>query len=135
MINTELILFSENVLRDAETNMMSIINVIESIPSNHFPIVLPSLCIFIYSNNDDAGITVYDCELQISLNKDEIFKKPFRIDFEDKSNNRGIMRLYGLALPSEGKLKASLILDGEVVFSKSIEVIKLNDPDVEISSS
>jgi hypothetical protein len=123
MIKAKLAVCGEKVIRDAVSNKISIVNIIETIKSPGFPLFIPELtCLFITerSQKDPENI---DCFTRFALDKKELNIVPGKISYTDKLLNRFILIINGLVISKPGTLRVSLFLkenNKEIAFWKIV---------------
>lgn len=132
MIISKLMLCAENVIRDAETNKISVFNIFEKIASPGFPLFIQKLLVFNRIERAKDDPRQIDCELKIMNNDIELLKKPLRVDFQDRMRNRTIVDISGLTVPNPGILKVILSYAERDLNSYEIIVNRIGEPQVEI---
>lgn len=109
MIKTKLALCAEKVIREIGSNKISVINIIEAIGAPGFPLFIPELaCLFITERSQEDP-NVLNCTIRISLDGEELNRKPGKISYEDKLLNRFILKINGLVIPKPGTLRISFL--------------------------
>ncbi|MDP9311610.1 MAG: hypothetical protein M3R24_12140 [Chloroflexota bacterium] len=114
MIQSKLAVCAETIVRDAETNAVSIFNIIEEIGADQFPVVIPrfsSLFLVQRSNDDREQI---DGTVVFTVADKELARAQLSIDFQGKRLNRVTVVIHGLVLEQPGNLEVKLEIDGEV---------------------
>jgi hypothetical protein len=127
MIKSKLAVCSESIVRDAETNNLSIFNMLEELTSIEFPFVLPRFATLFYLERDEQDPNVIDATITLSLNTTLIGQAVGKGDFEEKSRTRIILAVQGLVIPEPGVLTATVSVDGQELSSWSIIVQKASD--------
>lgn len=108
MIKAKLAVCGEKAIRDAISNKISVVNIIESIKSPGFPLFVPELtCLFITERSQKDPESI-DCFIRFSLDKKELNIVPGKISYTDKLLNRFILVMNGLLIPKPGMLRVSL---------------------------
>jgi hypothetical protein len=109
MMHTHTIIFCEDFIRDADTDRVTAIKIVDNIVATHWPIFLPSFCLIAFTEREKNDDAKFDCRVVISLDKKSLFEDVVSIDFKDKYSNRAMIRLLGFVIPTPGKLEARLM--------------------------
>jgi len=110
------------VLRDAVTNNMSLVGILDYVNTFGFPTLLAKLgCLFVLER-DEADPAQYQGEVTITLGERELGRSPVAADFQDQVTTRVVVNLQGLMLPEPGALRFRLDVDGRELGSWSIMV-------------
>ncbi len=126
-----------DIIRDAETNAISLINILEEINGQGFPLLIPQFCIFLLCEREEDEPVSYNAKLQIYNNEKEMFSMNVIIDFQGKRRTRTNIKFGGLAVMVPGKLLVRFTI-GENVLSEFVipasqvgitNVSKQNDAD------
>lgn len=107
------------IIRDAETNAISLINVLEEINGLGFPLLIPQFCIHLLSEREEREANTYEVRLKILNNETEVFSGDVKIDFQDKLRTRNNIKFAGFAVMLPGKLHVRFENDGKI-FSEII---------------
>lgn len=114
---------AKGIIRDVETNTMSIYNVYDEIIPQSFPVLLSNfefLAMFWREPGDPPTITH---NIRITLDEDELFTDKMDSVFGDKMGNRLKFRINGLAILHPGKLTVTLTgADGSIECEYYIKV-------------
>ena len=86
---------SESVIRNGETNMISIIEILEGIESSSFPVFFPKLTSYWLLEKEDVDKDEYDGELIFSIGGKELHRFPVGINFQGMNLARNIIGLGG----------------------------------------
>lgn len=130
MINSKFIIVGENIIKDAESNNISVINILEDISAESFPILIQKMAILIYfekeSHDDDKPTLV----LKVSNNNKILVEHTIKADFRGKNKNRNIIKFGGILFPEPGDAKFEIIdtnNDNQIV-CKYLLTLKLRTP-------
>lgn len=107
-MKTLISLCCDDIIRDAETNSISIHSIVEEISGEGFPMVFPRFCIFYLFQKETGDINSKGHTLIISLDEKELHKLPLIIDFQEKEKCRNIIKIGGFAFLNPGMLKIEL---------------------------
>lgn len=111
MANFKLCVCAESAVRDAESDSISVFNIIEGYSSDDFPVVIPKLsCVFMVER-EDGDPNHLDCSLVFSIDDEEINRSPTSIDFQGKEVARLVAQVRGAMIPRPGTFKACLRME------------------------
>jgi len=108
MIKCQLAMLAKGIIRDVETNAISVYHIIEEIKAPSFPIFFPEVTFFAYLLREDSDPSIFELQGRISIDNTVIVESTMRADFQDKRGNRQIFRIGGLPVPKPGMLVAEL---------------------------
>ena len=116
------IICCESVIRDIETNNITLVNLIEGISVEALPLLIPKFSIFVSSSNEEIN-KIFDVDLEVKNNEIIIHRGSIKINFETNNNSRNIIRFNSLFIPTAGKLHISILKDGTLIKETTIEVL------------
>lgn len=122
MINPKLFICADNILRDSQTNTMTIISVIEEIHPDIYPVLIPRLAILLILERDPEDANNPDVRLLITQGDKEIFNDSMNVDFQGKPRTRSIVMIGGMALPQPGDLRLQAIYEDRILGNYVIEI-------------
>ena len=125
-------LAAEGVVRDAESNLVSVFSILEEFTAPGFPIFVPKVCVLTVLERSEADPPQPRAELRITLEDQEIHKAPVRVDFQDKLRTRMIVTYAGVALPNPGILKIEMLIDGVSVNSVIVRVLLIGKAVIDV---
>lgn len=125
MLGIKLFACCDIATRDAETNAISIVNVIEEIQASEFPGGLLRLSVIGMLTREETDPEDYELVGLIAMGDVEVGRFAVAVRFGGKLNSRLIAKLHGVPLPNPGTLKVSLKHDDAVMASWSILVSRL----------
>jgi hypothetical protein len=129
MIKNLLALVANDVVRDAETNNISVFNIFEGLQAEGFPVLLQKVCFFTLWERGDDEKEEHDAAFKLSIGSKELQSRTGNLNFQGKKRVRHIIRLQGLILPEPGTLCFSLEL-GETIAKYAVEVTARTDVSV-----
>jgi len=132
MIRSSLMLCADGVIRDAETNNISVFKIFETITPEGLPLLIPRFMVLAFLERDDSDPSEIKCSLQITLSEETILEQVLDINFQGKKRNRTIINIGGLPVRKQGTLETSLWLDNEKLNHYNIEVAEPRKPKVKI---
>jgi len=125
MIKSSLMLCAEGIIRDAETNNISVFKIFENIIPEGLPLFFPRFMVLVFLDREDKDPSEIKCTLRIKLNQENLVEKVVSISFQNKKRNRIIANIGGLPIEKQGTLETSLWL-GDKMLNKYKVVI--NEP-------
>lgn len=123
-----------DVIRDADSNNISAINILESLSSQGFPFLLQVMAFFASFERTEDEPGDWEGQFRIALDGEELLNRPFAVGFQGQLRTRSIIRLQGLVLPKAGTLTFELdIANGpSPSYSVSIQALAGAPPEVEV---
>lgn len=115
MIQSPLAVCAESVVRDADTNLISIFNVFEELTVPAFPVALAKLSVLFILERDSSDPDQVECIAVLLNGEREINRVQITADFEDKPRTRVIIVAQGLVIENPGTLILQLIYNDHVV--------------------
>jgi hypothetical protein len=122
MITCKLALCAESVVRDVESNRMSIFNIFEGFKSHGFPIGFPKYACFFFLAREEGDNVTFEASLGFHLNESSLKDFPVNVNFEDKMNTRVVINVLGLVIPGPGILSTRLMYEGRELGRWDIKV-------------
>lgn len=102
---------ARGVVRDAQTNNISIFSILEQINPTGFPLFISDLAVLFVWSKAPGDPEVYDTEFVVRNNAIELMRRPYRIDFAGAAINRSIVSVQGLVVREPGALRFSTLID------------------------
>lgn len=115
----------ESIIRDAETNAISLINVIDEIVSQGAPIFLPRFAIFLLSEKEESDTGSNALQMTISVDAIELMRVDLAVNFETEQTgrrNRTNIRVGGLLVPNGGDLSIRFLASGKIYAEQTLPV-------------
>jgi len=122
MIRSLIALCANGVVRDAETNNISIFNLIERISAASFPFFIPHIAFFNLLEKDAGDESILNAIVRVKNNDQIIFSFPVRADFQTSERNRCTVNLEGLTVSSAGQLIFELLVADNLIGSYEIKI-------------
>lgn len=104
---------AESVVRDAETNTVSVFNMIDELGATGMPAGIPKLSALFVLENTTIEQAPLDGHVTFTLDGKELNKIPVKVDFQDKFRTRVIVVIEGIVLQEYGVLTVSLDVEGQ----------------------
>lgn len=131
MITSKLTVCAESIVRDAETNTVSVFNVLEEIGAPTFPLTIPKLSVlFILERGADDPETI-ECVVTLTLKENELGGISGPVEFRGTLATRLIVVVEGTVLAEPGVLIASISLSERELGSWGIRVYELEQPQID----
>ncbi len=123
MIRNVVSLVAEVVIREAETNNISVINIIDNITAQGFPLFMSRLAFLTIWEKETADPNAYRTIFSIALNEQNLHTQEINIDFQGHLRHRQIVTMQGLVIPQPGPVIFRLAIDGgpEATFTLNIQ--------------
>jgi hypothetical protein len=127
MIESKLALCGESIVRDAETNAISVFNIIEELGATQFPAAVPKLSSLFVLQRQLNDPQQYEGSVTFSLDDEELGKMPITVDFEDRHATRVIVVIQGILIEHSGTFTVALQIGEQVMDTWSIRVHQRDD--------
>ena len=123
MLTCSIMLCADRVIRDAQSNAISVINILEEITPEGLPIFIQRFMIYAFLHRDpESDPSKVRCQILITIGTNRLVEHDLEIDFQGKKNNRTIVDIGGLVIPASGRLETSLSYDGSKLNSFGFEI-------------
>lgn len=132
MIRCLLAVSAESVIRDAETNMVSAVNIFDEINSQSFPLLMPKLsCLFLFGREeDDAGES--DATVSFTHPNGQLFQTLLPLDFQGKLRLRSMVVLQGFVIPAPGWIRIVVKHGEDVLAVWEMPVVAIGGPQLKL---
>ena len=131
MIRPRLLLCAEGVVRDAQTNTISVFNILEQLRFPSFPAAFPRFWVLSVLERDDDDPEEITTTLRIAIGEQIILEHNLDVSFQGQKRTRNIVAFGALPLPQPGVLNVSVSLDDRLLHQYEIEVLALLKPTIE----
>jgi hypothetical protein len=108
MLRSTLCLVAEGVIRDAETNNVSVYNILESITAQGFPLFLSKLGFLAVWEKETTDPIIYRANFSITLNEQQLYAQDIPLDFQNNIRLRSIITVQGVVIPQPGQMNFRL---------------------------
>jgi hypothetical protein len=112
----------EDVIRDVDSDRVTLVNVMEQLTSTSYPFFLPKLAIFIFLEKENSEQDI-NGNVLLKNNDSIIFNHEIVFSFTEKDRARLLLKFNGLAVTAPGELYAEFILKDQ---TKSTFIIPLH---------
>jgi len=128
MYKTSLFLVAQGKSIDAETQAVSVFNILEDASAIGFPIVIAPIIIvgFLSREHEDSNAPTF--QLQIELNNTLLMQFPMSVQFGDKLRTKTFASMQGLVVPNAGALTFRLKFGNTQLASYEMNVILFPPP-------
>src|SRR5439155_1886940 len=103
-------LVAQGVTRDADTDTITIYNILEGVAAEGFPLFLGNLSLFCLLEKTADEPNEYSGTFSISLGRTELASQGVALNFQGHQRNRVIIRIPGAVLPNPGDLIFRLVV-------------------------
>jgi len=105
MIRSRMCVLAENVVRDADTNTISIFGIVEEMRAQGFPLFVHKIAFFILWERELTDPPRYEAQFSVTLNEQTVHTLAINIEFREGTRlNRSIVNVNGLVLTQPGQL-------------------------------
>ena len=122
MITSTLMLCAEGVVRDRESNNISVFNILEKMQPAGFPILIQRLFVLAFLERLPTDLEDLECVARITIGEVELTTLPGRVNFQGQTLARWIIQLQGLVIPNPGVLSITLLYGEQRLSSYNIDV-------------
>lgn len=135
MLTGKYMLVAEGVVRDADTNTISVHNIIEEITAEGYPLLVQKITTLAVVERTSADSAECQLTLKVHLGDLETAQSPVAVRFSDKMRSNVIVRIHGLVIPSPGLLTFALYEGSRKLIDFTINAKARRPPTIETSSS
>ena len=128
MLSVRLLACAQGVIRDADTNQCTVINLVENLVVPSLPFVVPSLCLFAIIERGIRDPTSCTCSVRVRLNDAEVFGRDLAIDFGPALRNRTILYLEELPIDRAGVIQCRLLHETTTLGAWDMAVMRADPP-------
>jgi hypothetical protein len=132
MYRIPLFLCAQTIIRDAETNNLSLINLLEDITTETLPALLPNFGVLITFERDSGDAPILTGTLNITLNDEPIFDHGLTVNFLELSRTRQMINISSFPLPKPGLIKLKFEAENKV---EATYFIRINEPRTQVRIS
>jgi hypothetical protein len=110
------------VVRDAESNRISVFSILEQIASEGFPVLVPELGVLALWHKESADPNEIELHFRIKNNEVEVFSSPVTLNFSESDVNRTIVSIRSLLIATPGPLTFEFVRNEDVIGSYEVIV-------------
>jgi hypothetical protein len=104
MIESKLALLAEGISIDQESNQVSILNMLENLAGESFPLFIQRVVFFALFGREDADPSQHQAVFSITVGDRELVRQALQIDFADKKRTRAVVRMGAIVIPQPGSV-------------------------------
>ena len=104
MIRSKLFIVADRAIRDSDSGNLSIINILDDISAEAFPVIIPRLTIVGFVIKDSEDSDTPSLRFKLLNNEKTIGDHHIKVDFRGKNKTRAIIQLGGIPIPEPGEL-------------------------------
>lgn len=119
-------------IRDAETNNISVFNIMEEISAAGVPFFIQKLHIVAFLQRESGDTPNATVTLEITIGDQILHSQPVDLAFGDKLRTRLLAELNGFVISQPGDMMFALKLDGAVLNSWQVKVETRGKPQLEL---
>jgi hypothetical protein len=101
---------AEVVVRDGESNSLTLVNLIEEVRPQGFPILVPRLTIVVVLERSVGDPQDTNGRLVVTVGDAELVTVPMNVSFQERPRLRVITNFAGFVIPSPGTLRISVFV-------------------------
>jgi uncharacterized protein DUF6941 len=122
MISCRLALCAEAVIKDADTESLSVFNIFDELVPSSFPFTLPKMTCLFFVGYDGKEGAVVPASLIITKGETEFFKRPIEIDFRQRRTSKLVFYFHGIPFDGPGAVRVALIHEDREVGGWSLVI-------------
>lgn len=122
MIVPKLLLCATGIVRDTQTNNISVFNILEQINFASFPGAIADFFILSVIERESGDPEVLTGKLCIKIGEISILEQDVEYNFQNKNRTRLIVGLGGLPIPQPGILSISMSYNGNELHKYNIQI-------------
>lgn len=107
MLSPLVALVARGVVRDAETNTISVFSIMERLTPVGFPLFIPEMAFLVMWTKAAGDPDQFGIEFVVNNNATQLMRGPFQVDFAGTPIHRSILRAQGMVVNEPGALRFS----------------------------
>ena len=125
MISVKLMVCASHIVRDADTNTLSIFNVFEGLAVQGFPFLIQQFAAAVVLRRDPAtDAAEHNGRFEVRLGDLVLAATDLAVNFQDKRHTRQLLRINGLVIPAAGTLDVRFTMGAlSSVYTVDIEAL------------
>jgi len=127
------LLCCEDAIRDADTNAISIHNIIEEINGESYPFAIPKFCIFLLTQREKGDQETTTLKLSIINNEKELFSSDIETDFQGKDLAKTTIKFGSVPIQTAGRLRIEFTVGTSLFAEITLPVNIMGQPKMHIS--
>ena len=122
MIRSQYALCANRVIRDADENRISVIDLLDYMTVASFPIVLPRLSLIWALSRDEGDAEKYQAVVVLRLNEQTLLRTELEVNFQGSLSTRVTAVIGGLVLPAPGQFMANWSIENHLEASYAVVI-------------
>jgi hypothetical protein len=122
MIHPKICFAALAVVRDAETNSMSVFNILEGVTAVGIPLLIQNMSFFVLWQREEADERRIEGTFTAAIGDQELSQVRVDLDFGENIRNRTVVNLNGLVIPRPGTLRFRIVLTNNVEATYTVDV-------------
>jgi hypothetical protein len=110
------------LVRDAETNSMSVFNILENVTAVGMPVLIQNMAFFVLWQREEADERRVGGTFTAAIGDLELTQTHVDLDFGANIRNRTLVNLNGLVIPRPGALRFRIVLTNDVEASYTVDI-------------
>lgn len=123
MITPVLCLVAENVVRDAESNTMSVINIVEEVVATGVPTLMPKIAFLAIWEREPEDPITHTADFQIKMGEQFLLQQEVTINFGRGVRTRNVINIIPLLVPALGEIEFTMSIRGGPRQSRSLKAV------------
>ena len=116
------VLCSEQLLLDANTNRITAVNILDSILTKKFPVMIPRFSFLVAATRAPNEPEKWNSRADIFMNERKLLEGPLNLDFQGSVKSRAIVVTENLLISEPGILRVIVYLNDAEFANWSLEV-------------
>lgn len=108
MITGKLMVVAEGVVRDVETNLVSIHNIVDELAAEGFPLFVNKLTALTVLERTATDNQAFQGTMVVTIGDLKLARAPIAVSFLDSMRANVILRVQGLVIPNPGEVTFTL---------------------------
>lgn len=122
-------LAARSVLRDRDTDTISLFSILESLRAEGLPVFIQEVGVLVMWKREEDEPSVHELKFRILNNSRVLHELPVRVDFREGRTNRTIVNLRGMPIEEPGEVRFAFF-DGESEIASYRVAIEAPEPRV-----
>jgi hypothetical protein len=122
MLTNLICLAAKGVIRDANTNTVSVFSILEEVGPSGFPAFIQEVAVLAVWQRERSDAATHEFQLVVRNNQQELMKGAVSATFGEATVNRSIVNLQGLVLQEPGELSFSFMLKKKTLARYTVKV-------------
>jgi hypothetical protein len=134
MISTKLTVCGQTIIRDVDSNNISVVNIYEGFTAQGFPLLLPGFSFLVVVERQAGDARNHAGRFDIRLGDTVLASSNMNVDFQGQSRTRQIIRIAGLVITAPGIVASRFYIGDQMLGEYKFEVEQGAAPVAEVTS-